>query len=83
MYDDTRPATEAEAHAEWHMNAGVPMGTSSCPWDACDPDDGYEEYQAEIERDAARIFDSGTIFEMDRAILAIGDAAASSFGGET
>lgn len=36
-----RVATEAEAHAEWHRNAGVPMGTPGCPWDAChaEPDD--------------------------------------------
>ena len=34
-------ATPSEAHAEWHLNAGVPMGMPGCPWDAChlpDPD---------------------------------------------
>ena len=25
----------AEAHAEWHRNAGVPMGQPGCPQDAC------------------------------------------------
>ena len=30
-------ATESEAHAEWHRNAGVPIGPrgGSCPWDSC------------------------------------------------
>lgn len=32
------PATESEAHAEWHANSGVPMGTPGCPWDACHVD---------------------------------------------
>lgn len=32
-------ATESEAHAEWHRNAGVPMGTPGCPQDACHPPD--------------------------------------------
>jgi hypothetical protein len=31
------PATESEAHAEWHRNSGNPIGRTSCPWDACDP----------------------------------------------
>lgn len=53
---DDRPATESEAHVEWHLNSGVPIG-QPCPWDACDPGmsdpdevyvglgeiDGYEE----------------------------------------
>jgi len=30
-------ATPGEAHAEWHRNAGVPMGTPGCPQDACHP----------------------------------------------
>lgn len=34
--DEGRPATGAEAHVEWHLNSGVPMG-QPCPWDACDP----------------------------------------------
>lgn len=45
-YDDRhdRIATESEAHAEWHRNAGVPMGTPGCPWDACHDDypDDYD-----------------------------------------
>ena len=36
-YDETRTATEAEAHVEWHCNSGVPVGQGPCPWDACDP----------------------------------------------
>jgi hypothetical protein len=41
--DDYAPmATEADAHREWHHNAGVPMGTGSCPWDACQPPDDVE-----------------------------------------
>lgn len=32
-------ATMSEAHAEWHRNADVPMGTAGCPQDACDGDD--------------------------------------------
>lgn len=30
-------ATMAEAHREWHWNAGVPMGQAGCPQDACHP----------------------------------------------
>lgn len=30
-------ATMADAHREWHLNAGVPMGTPGCPQDACHP----------------------------------------------
>jgi len=40
---ETRTATEAEAHAEWHLNAGVPMGTPGCPWDACHDDDWHDD----------------------------------------
>lgn len=32
-------ATESDAHAEWHRNSGVPMGTPGCPQDACHPDE--------------------------------------------
>lgn len=50
-YDDrfSRVATEAEAHVEWHLNAGVPMGTPGCPQDACHGDYGpdYEPDEAE------------------------------------
>jgi len=28
-------ATMSDAHAEWHRNAGVPMGQPGCPQDAC------------------------------------------------
>lgn len=37
-------ATMSEAHREWHLNAGVPMGQPGCPQDACHPvdDDIYE-----------------------------------------
>jgi hypothetical protein len=36
MYNDYAPyATQSEAHAEWHLNSGVPMGTPGCPQDAC------------------------------------------------
>lgn len=35
-------ATQSEAHAEWHRNAGVPMGTAGCPQDACHPIDEYD-----------------------------------------
>lgn len=37
-HDDFAPlATMADAHREWHLNAGVPMGTPGCPQDACHP----------------------------------------------
>lgn len=36
-------ATMAEAHAEWHRNAMVPMGLP-CPFDACGHDLSEEEY---------------------------------------
>jgi hypothetical protein len=45
---DARPATEAEAHVEWHLNSGVPMG-QPCPWDACDP--GWDEPEGEAVDD--------------------------------
>lgn len=42
IWDDisgaSRTATESEAHAEWHRNAGVPIGTPGCPQDACHVD---------------------------------------------
>jgi hypothetical protein len=37
-------ATPADAHREWHANAGVPMGQPGCPQDACHPYDDPEEY---------------------------------------
>lgn len=30
-------ATPGDAHREWHLNAGVPMGQPGCPQDACHP----------------------------------------------
>lgn len=30
-------ATMADAHREWHLNTGVPMGQPGCPQDACHP----------------------------------------------
>jgi hypothetical protein len=47
--DDDFPslATMAEAHAEWHRNTGVPMGTPGCPQDACHAD----EYEDEDDSD--------------------------------
>jgi hypothetical protein len=42
--DDWGPlATMADAHSEWHRNAGVPMGQPGCPQDACDPYPDGEE----------------------------------------
>lgn len=38
-------ATMSDAHAEWHRNAGVPMGTPGCPQDACHPLDMPEDYE--------------------------------------
>lgn len=37
-------ATMSDAHREWHLNAGVPMGQPGCPQDACHlPDDDFDE----------------------------------------
>src|SRR3954468_5652524 len=48
--DEHRPcATEAEAHVEWHLNSGVPMGQPGCPWDACDLTIGDIEEQEQWE----------------------------------
>ena len=44
---DSRLATPGEAHAEWHLNTGIPMGTPGCPQDACHlPDDFAPEPEA-------------------------------------
>lgn len=32
-------ATMSDAHREWHLNSGVPMGLPGCPQDACHADD--------------------------------------------
>lgn len=42
-------ATMSDAHAEWHRNAGVPMGQPGCPQDACHPVDDYEPEPGEGE----------------------------------
>ena len=39
-------ATPSEAHAEWHRNAGVPIGTPGCPQDACHDDDDQDQGDA-------------------------------------
>lgn len=36
-------ATMSDAHREWHLNAGVPMGQPGCPQDACHLPDDYDE----------------------------------------
>lgn len=47
-----RQATMADAHAEWHRNTGVPMGTPGCPQDACHPDE-YDD-EPTVGQEAAR-----------------------------
>lgn len=43
MTDEYQPlATMADAHREWHLNSGVPMGTPGCPQDACHPVEDFE-----------------------------------------
>lgn len=44
----SRPATESEAHQEWHLNAGIPVGTPGCPWDACHSD-VHEDWEPDEE----------------------------------
>jgi len=42
-----RPASDSEAHAEWHLNAGHPMDMPGCPWDCCDgPSEGEARWAA-------------------------------------
>lgn len=36
-------ATMADAHREWHANAGVPMGQPGCPQDACHPNEDWAD----------------------------------------
>lgn len=36
-------ATMADAHREWHLNTGIPMGTPGCPEDACHPIEDWED----------------------------------------
>jgi hypothetical protein len=79
MYEDddygyTRQATEAEAHAEWHLNSGVPMGTPGCPQDACHADDDFDPSEINGEP-----IDSGRFtWSAENATLS---AEASDVGG--
>lgn len=41
-FEEVPLATMADAHREWHWNAGVPMGQAGCPQDACHPMDDYD-----------------------------------------
>lgn len=43
-------ATMADAHREWHLNAGVPMGQPGCPQDACHPIDDFDPDDFRIVR---------------------------------
>lgn len=47
-------ATMADAHREWHSNAGVPMGTPGCPQDACHVDDHDDDLFAAAGERIAR-----------------------------
>lgn len=48
--DHLRPlATPADAHREWHLNAGVPMGQPGCPQDACHPDEYDEPEEPQVK----------------------------------
>lgn len=35
--EGSQVATMSDAHREWHLNSGVPMGQPGCPQDACHP----------------------------------------------
>lgn len=49
-YEEYAPfATMTDAHREWHLNAGVPMGTPGCPMDACHPVEDFEPEPEEGE----------------------------------
>lgn len=68
--DEHRPcATEAEAHLEWHMNSGVPVG-QPCPWDACHPETEPPEetyWEHEMRDDPPLPEDRMEPWEVDRA----------------
>jgi hypothetical protein len=54
--EEPQMSYQAQVHAEWHYNAGVPAGPygGSCPWDAC----GYAhdwDYEAELEAERQRL----------------------------
>jgi hypothetical protein len=58
-YDyDERPATESEAHVEWHLNSGVPMGTPGCPQDACHIEDDRDHGPSAIAIVGSRDWDN-------------------------
>jgi hypothetical protein len=68
-HDDMRPtATPGEAHAEWHRNAGVPMGTPGCPQDGC-----YDT-EAEDAWNAARCWHIDCIRDTHPADVHVGPA---------
>ena len=53
-------ATPGSAHAEWHRNAGVPLGMPGCPQDAChipdfDTDEEYEAWYAQFGKKAVEV----------------------------
>ena len=43
-------ATMADAHREWHLNSGVPVGLPGCPQDACHLDYLPEDEVARLVR---------------------------------
>jgi hypothetical protein len=55
-FSDASGSPHADAHREWHRNAGVPVGLGSCPWDVCDPSAYYDGLDEDDEGrgDAAR-----------------------------
>lgn len=67
-------ATMADAHREWHRNAGVPMGTPGCPQDACHlPDE--EEPVAYV--DGVGYYDMVDAYAAARHVAAITGRACS------
>ena len=67
-------ATIADAHREWHTNAGVPMGEAGCPQDACHPyedpfygwtDEDFAQYDAEAEAVAPEDFGDDFYVDLD------------------
>lgn len=42
-------ATMSDAHREWHLNSGVPMGQPGCPQDACHPVDDEDYDMSQID----------------------------------
>jgi hypothetical protein len=65
--DDEGPmATMADAHREWHLNTGVPMGQPGCPQDACHPPDDYDEVVEDFDR-GGRLYTDADRFILLRA----------------